>query len=180
MRQDYCTQKLFLTVVQKKDSKLTSGGISTVKIWLLCTTDRKCEVAASSSSSVQFSRQKQMKWNVCWGWDLTNNHHPPKKDQSSFESLPATLFSPLGKNADRSLCDWKLCGNNASVPLRVLSRNTRSILFGFQQAKKEQKAAKCLPAAKRNATNWWIRGIASRWIYKGIVAVDCTVFQLLL
>lgn len=38
MRQDYCTQKLFLTVVQKKDSKLTSGGISTVKIWLLCTT----------------------------------------------------------------------------------------------------------------------------------------------
>lgn len=65
---------------------------------------------------------------------------PPKKRISPvFELLPATFFSPLGKNADRSLCDWKLCGNNASVPLRVLSRNTRSILFGFQRAKKSKK-----------------------------------------
>ncbi|KAG8010476.1 hypothetical protein GBF38_009558 [Nibea albiflora] len=54
----------------------------------------------------------------------------------------------------------------------VLSRNTRSILFGFQRAKKSKKpggkhrhappSSSSTCGKQNNATNWWIRGIASR------------------
>lgn len=103
MRQDYCTQKLFLTVVQKKDSKLTSGGISTVKIWLLCTT--RTGNVRWLLLLLLFSSVDRSKWNETFAEGETSPTitTPQKKDQSSFESLPATFFSPLGKNADRSL-----------------------------------------------------------------------------
>lgn len=106
------------------------------------------------------------------------------------ESLPARFFSQLGKNTVRSLwvkATWKHCLHPSRVtpemnraPQQKHHVHPPSIQKSRKPGNNTQVSPSSSTCGEQNATNRRVRGIASRWIYKGIVAVDCTESLLLL
>lgn len=136
-------------------------------------------------SSVDGSSNMMLSWGQRWFRCSLFNIHA--------ESLPALFFSQFGKNTVRltGLCEWKLRGNTASIPPRVTPEMNQAPQQkhhvhppSIQKSRKPGNNTQVSPSSstcgEQNATNRRVRGIASRWIYKGIVAVDCTESLLLL
>lgn len=197
-----CSQpKRFLPIVLGQTWKMvnqTLSGTSTGKCDILCTSfvflDRKCEVASSSSSSAPpllkyiVQSTEAMKWCLLsWG-----RLGPPKGSIQSVQHSRWTTLSPLfslfGKNTERLTglwvtATWRYRLRPSQGPAwheTGSPAETPGPTGSAKGAKSREASPSSSTGGKQNTANRWIRGIASRWIYKGIVAVDCTEFQLLL
>lgn len=213
MRTDYSEQKLFMTTASRQTVKtvnLTLGGISSfcaelVYVWFgdvrwLLLPPRLLWLKASVRWTEAVKRRLLSRGRQRFSNKPAHSFTTDRIDPvCSCWITSGPFFSPFGRNTGRltGLCEWKLCGDSASVPLRVRPDGKQapqqktpapSCLVSCEQKEQKKKSPEnttqlspcSSTCGRQNTTNRWVRGIASRWIYKGIVAVDCTEFQLLL